>query len=253
MSSGNIMEFEKNAEKVGLRLKTVRLRLHKGSQAQFASEFGLEQTTLSKYEKGTLNVPDSLKLKLGEFGINLHWFLTGEGEMFLASVSSPNVQETTKQETASESVAGTGHKRLPVYRESELPVGAFVVPLLDQRLSAGNGSYLPEKDEAKALIHVPAYLAHYGDKIKALEVDGDSMYPTLHRGDMVVCDSCGWSGEGVYAVRMNGKGFVKRVTQKPGKVVLLSDNQKYPPLEEPEESQDIEIIGRVHCAITKVE
>jgi phage repressor protein C with HTH and peptisase S24 domain len=148
---------------------------------------------------------------------------------------------------------GTGHKRLPVYRESELPAGAFVVPLLDQRLSAGNGSYLPEEDETKALIHVPSYLARYGDQIRALEVDGDSMYPTLHRGDMVVCDSCGWSGEGVYAVKMNGKGFVKRVTQKPGKVVLLSDNPKYPPLEEPAESQDIEIVGRVHCAITKVE
>jgi phage repressor protein C with HTH and peptisase S24 domain len=76
------------------------------------------------------------------------------------------------------------------------------------------------------------------------------MYPALRRGDTVVCDSCGWSGEGVYAVTMNGKGLVKRVTQRPGKVVLLSDNPKYPPLEDPEESQDIEIVGRVHCAIT---
>jgi phage repressor protein C with HTH and peptisase S24 domain len=70
---------------------------------------------------------------------------------------------------------------------------------------------------------------------------------------MVVCDSCGWSGEGIYALRMSGAGFVKRITKRPGKLVIISDNPKYPPQEEPEESEDIEIIGRVHCAITKIE
>jgi phage repressor protein C with HTH and peptisase S24 domain len=224
----------------------------KGSQ--FADSIEVQAQVVSDIEREKREPSKDVLLKIAlKHSVNLHWMLTGEGEMFLASTPSPQGQELAKQETALENVAGTGHKRLPVYRESELPAGAFVVPLLDQRLSAGNGSYLPEEDEAKALIHVPAYLARYGDQIRALEVDGDSMYPTLHRGDMVVCDSCGWSGEGVYAVRMNGKGFVKRVTQKPGKVVLLSDNPKYPPLEEPAESQDIEIVGRVHCAITKIE
>jgi phage repressor protein C with HTH and peptisase S24 domain len=79
------------------------------------------------------------------------------------------------------------------------------------------------------------------------------MEPTLRRGDMVVCDSCGWSGEGIYAVRMGGSGFVKRLTKAPGKVVIISDNPKYPVREESEDSEDFQVIGRVHCAITKVE
>jgi phage repressor protein C with HTH and peptisase S24 domain len=108
-------------------------------------------------------------------------------------------------------------------------------------------------DEAKALIPVPGYLARYGQDLAALTVEGDSMEPSLHRGDMVVCDSCGWSGEGIYAVRMGGSGFVKRLTKAPGKVVVISDNPKYPVREEPEESEDFAIIGRVHCAITKVD
>lgn len=141
------------------------------------------------------------------------------------------------------------HAALP----SELPGGAFLAPLLDRQLSAGPGSDLPEEDTAKGLMPVPPYLSRYGKNIKALTVEGDSMYPTLRRGDMVVCDSCGWSGEGVYAVRMNGRGFVKRVTQRPGKLVLLSDNPKYPPHEESEDSQEIEIVGRVRCAITKMD
>jgi phage repressor protein C with HTH and peptisase S24 domain len=144
-------------------------------------------------------------------------------------------------------------KPLKVYRPSDLPEGSFVVPLLDQRLSAGPGAALPEADEAGALIRVPGYLAQYGENIAALTVDGDSMEPTLRRGDMVVCDSLGWSGEGIYAVRMGGSGFVKRLTKAPGKVVIISDNPKYPLREEPEESEDFQVIGRVHCAITKVE
>jgi phage repressor protein C with HTH and peptisase S24 domain len=178
----------------------------------------------------------SLALK---YAVNLNWIFTGEGEMFSESVSPPSSSGRIKQ--------------IPIFSSLELPDGAFLVPLLDRQLSAGSGADLPEEDIAKGLIPVPQYLSRYGKDIKALTVDGDSMYPTLHRGDMVVCDSCGWSGEGVYAVRMNGKGFVKRVTQRPRKVVLLSDNPKYPPLEEPEESQDIEIVGRVHCAISKVD
>jgi phage repressor protein C with HTH and peptisase S24 domain len=47
-------------------------------------------------------------------------------------------------------------------------------------------------------------------------------------------------------MRMGGNGFVKRFTKAPGKLVIISDNPKYPPREEPEESQDYEIIGRVY-------
>jgi phage repressor protein C with HTH and peptisase S24 domain len=142
---------------------------------------------------------------------------------------------------------------LTVYSLTDLPKGSVVVPLLDQRLSAGPGAALPEADETKALIPVPAYLSRYGKDLAALTVEGDSMEPSLHRGDMVVCDSQGWSGEGIYAVRMGGSGFVKRLTKAPGKVVIISDNPKYPLREEPDGSEDFQVIGRVHCAITKVE
>jgi phage repressor protein C with HTH and peptisase S24 domain len=221
------------------RLKNLRKALVQ-TQAEFAENVGIPRTSLFNYEKGVSIPPGDFIVALKRiFNINLDWFLTGVGEMFSEPLPSPS--------------SSGGMKQIPIFSSSELPDGAFLVPLLDQQLSAGSGADVPEEDVAKGLIPVPQYLSQYGKDIKALTVDGDSMYPTLHRGDMAVCDSCGWSGEGVYAVRMNGKGFVKRVTQRPGKVVLLSDNPKYPPLEEPEGSQDIEIVGRVHCAITKVD
>jgi len=205
------------------------------NQSALATKLGVSKGIVSEFASGAREPSKDFLFGLSRIGISLDWFLTGEGEMLLNKEPKP------------------GLKGLPIYSESKLPEGSFVVPLLDQRLSAGGGAHLPEGDKAAALVRVPAYLSRYGDNIAALTVDGDSMFPTLSRGDMVVCDSCGWSGEGIYALRMSGEGFVKRVTKAPGKIVILSDNPKYPPREEPEESQDIQIIGRVHCAITKVE
>jgi len=220
---------------IGKRLKKLRDCLGMRNQTEFAKELGITQTVLSKYETGTVDIPDELKIKISESGVNLHWLISGNGEMFFQKPLE------------------TGQKHLQIYRSSEIPEGAFIVPLLDQQLSAGSGSYLPESDETTALVHVPAYLSRFGKNIKVLAVDGDSMYPTLSRRDMVVCDSCGWSGEGIYALRISGEGFVKRLTKAPGKLVIISDNPKYPLREEPEESEDIQIIGRVHCAIKELE
>jgi hypothetical protein len=47
-------------------------------------------------------------------------------------------------------------KPIPIFSSSELPGGAFLVSMLDQQLTAGPGSDLPEEDTAKDLIPVPS-------------------------------------------------------------------------------------------------
>jgi transcriptional regulator with XRE-family HTH domain len=259
---------------VGPDLKIIRQKMGK-SQREIAAEFGLPQTTWASYEVGKASPPMKILFKLAEMGYPIKGLTTSilddiveDGKISKAelqkrleiarAMAAKDEPNTTVGDPWAKKV-DTEYKRqdsigpLRIYHPSDLPEGSFVVPLLDQRLSAGPGTALPEADEAKALIQVPGYLRQYGEDIAALTVDGDSMEPTLHRGDMVVCDSMGWSGEGIYAVRMGGSGFVKRITKRPGKVVVISDNPKYPPQEEPEGSEDFSIIGRVHCAITKVE
>ncbi|MDR1250944.1 MAG: helix-turn-helix domain-containing protein [Treponema sp.] len=256
---------------VGPDLKIIRKKMGK-SQREIAAEFGLPQTTWASYEVGKASPPMKILFKLAEMGYPIKGLTTGvlqdledEGKISKAEFQRRlEIARAFPPEMPAEDFARAvdavdknpkqdGINPLKLYLSSDLPEGSFVVPLLDQRLSAGPGAALPEKDEAKALIPVPGYLRQYGENIAALTVDGDSMEPTLHRGDMVVCDSCGWSGEGIYAVRMGESGFVKRLTKAPGKVVIISDNSKYPPREEPEGSEDFQVIGRVHCAITKVE
>ena len=64
------------------RLRLIRESLQE-SQAKFSSRFGLPQTTYANYELNKRSIPDELKMNLAAMGINLHWLITGEGEMTL--------------------------------------------------------------------------------------------------------------------------------------------------------------------------
>jgi SOS-response transcriptional repressor LexA len=57
------------------------------NQTEFAEKLGITQTSLSKYENGTVDIPDEVKVKISKFGINLHWLITGHGDMFLEEQS----------------------------------------------------------------------------------------------------------------------------------------------------------------------
>lgn len=51
----------------------------------------------------------------------------------------------------------------------------FLVPVLDQQLSAGKGDILPDDDIIQGLIELPAFLREYKDNVACLYVHGDSM------------------------------------------------------------------------------
>ena len=127
----------------------------------------------------------------------------------------------------------------------------FLIPILNQELSAGRGQQLPDNDEKQGLVAIPAKLRRtYGDNLAALHVHGDSMQPTLNDGDMIVCDSLGWDkSDGIYAIRMNGNVYVKRIQVANGKILIKSDNPNYETIEEPLESDAISIIGKVRLII----
>lgn len=128
----------------------------------------------------------------------------------------------------------------------------YIVPILNQELSAGKGDLLPDSDFIKGLISVPSYLREYGENLAGLFVHGDSMQPTLNNGDLVICTSLGWDNEeGLYAIRLNGNGYIKRIQVGAGKIYISSDNPKYKTIEESIDSECLEIIGKVVLIIKK--
>ena len=253
-------------------LRNVRKELGK-SQQEMAEYLGLPQRTWANYESGKTEPRANILISLAEKGFVIPGITTGTVQDMINNGEISEAEAETKIAFAQElpdmdivDIAKateehwqqvkkvTGGRPVPLYSREDFSDGiGFEVPLLQQKLSAGNGAPLPEKDAADAYVRVPAHLKRFGKNLAALTVDGDSMYPTLDRGDLVICDSYGWSGEGIYALRIDGEGFVKRISRDPGKILVISDNPKYPIREYKGDAEDFEIIGRVHCAIKNLE
>ena len=182
---------------------------------------------------------------MAEMGYTIKWPSTGV-------VADMQEQGIIKDRALGTRAGALRKQELPYLSKEDVRDG-FIIPVLEQSLSAGRGQPLPDEDVPSGYIAVPNELKRYGKNLAALPVNGDSMEPTLKRGDLVICDSCGWDGEGIYALRMDGCGYVKRLSHKPGKIVVISDNPKYEPWEESDASEALEIIGRVHYALKHVE
>lgn len=224
------------------------------SQAKMGELLDIPQRTWANYELGRSNPKVNVLIALEKLGFQYKLPVSGAAEQIEQAME--RAQEQVREPLQISQPLGRSRpqeiegKLIKYGTENSVPDGGFVIPLLDQKLSAGFGAFLPDDDTPVAYIAVPRQLRRFGEKLAALYVDGDSMEPTYFRGDMIICDSLGWDGEGVYAIQMDGSGFVKRLSRKPGKLVVISDNPHYETYEVPLDTDDIRIIGKVRGVVS---
>jgi len=138
--------------------------------------------------------------------------------------------------------------------QNPLPEQSGMVSLTyyDVEASAGNGS-LVEIETSTDMSFAERYLRdelHVNpSEVFLMRAKGDSMYPTLKDGSlMMVKRVSDFSGDGVYVFRVNGQVMVKRLQFQPTKIIFKSDNsQFYEPWELTHteiESTDFEILGQ---------
>jgi SOS-response transcriptional repressor LexA len=131
--------------------------------------------------------------------------------------------------------------------------GLVAVPLLDIRVSAGSGSVAGAEESVARIAFDPAWLRRLtqagADELGLLQVEGDSMAPTLLPGDDILVDRSD-AGErlrdGLYVLRIDELLIVKRLTLHPvrRRVTVQSDNPAY--ADWPDLGlEDISVIGRV--------
>ena len=130
----------------------------------------------------------------------MNWLLTGKGEMFISN-------DTTKNSDN------------------------YFIDLLNVRAGAGEGiyNYVIETVDTisldKSFFRTPINT----NKIKGIQVDGDSMEPTLRDGDYVLIDeNINFGTNGIYAIQYGGQILIKRLQFKmDGTILIISDNDKY--------------------------
>ena len=135
-----------------------------------------------------------------------------------------------------------------------------VASLVSQKVSAGAGQAVLEDvvlaDDGQPylgytsdeLIRRAPYPQSWGKGLLAIEVLGDSMTGVqIFDGDIVYFKPGEVRADGIYVIQINGSVFVKRVSfdQINRRIIITSENVKYPQVTEPLDSQAVTILGKV--------
>ena len=217
------------------RLRRARERAGFKTASEAAKWLGVESPTYLAHENGSRGIKgDALQKYAKRFKVEISWLLTGEGaplETKLPTKShgheGPSIIE----------VEGDTYARLPLY---------------DIRAQAGRGALAYDgapigwrlfdfnwiKSASRSAI----------EDLKVIEVSGDSMEPTLYKGDHVLVDlqNTALAQPGLFVLRLDESLMVKRVQKliKSGNVRVISDNPRYE-AEEISDENRISVIGRV--------
>ena len=114
-------------------------------------------------------------------------------------------------------------------------VDVLMIPLVEARLSAGQGSFQTDGKTVRYYTFNADFLYRKGQpaSMVLMRVSGDSMQPEILNNDIVLIDQSQkdlFPGR-IYAVGFDEAIYIKRVDMLPGKVILKSANPDYPPLE----------------------
>ena len=119
----------------------------------------------------------------------------------------------------------------------------------DVRASAGGGAFNFEEDYEILSIDktiMSSMVPSNNPTLEAINVDGESMEPTLQDGSIVFIDrkQTNINKDGIFIAATTAGLFIKRIRQRAdGMVELISDNKAYSP--EIITAQEVEIVGRV--------
>jgi len=185
-----------------------KAREHGGySLDTFSEKLEISKRTLQNYEKNTSEPNASTIINIAEIcHISDWWLLTGKGSMEDNDYIIQNKRDANDTK-------------------------GYEVDMLNIRTGAGKGVYNYEVEIIDKIMLDKKFFKTKPDllKIKIVEVDGDSMEPTIKDGDYVVIDeSKTEKSNGIYALQLDGQLLVKRLQFKlDGTVLIISDNDKY--------------------------
>ena len=209
----------------GKKIKILRESLNK-TQQDFANMTSISLSTLKKVEGGFSNVGISIIDKIiatPSLEEHVLWFMTGTEDL----------------NTEPKDISVIEHIHLPFYEISA---------------SAGDGALVEVEEQANMISFEPEWLnKEIGvnpNDVFLMLVEGDSMYPTLKCGSMIMVNrNLSGLSDGIYVMRQDHHLLVKRLQMLPGGIIkVISDNSMYEPWEIDKKllnGIDIELIGRV--------
>lgn len=220
---------------INKRVKEVVENKEGGNVSAFANKINVRQNTLSQYfnNKRTLSLDVVLKTSQAYPDLNMNWLITGDGEMLVDS--SSHISDVTMLYR-------------PKFREAHTDAP---IPLYNIDAAANLRTMLDNKDQnIIGRIIIPDMPICDG----AIRVRGDSMYPILKSGDIVVykevSDTSSFIFGEMYLIdyTLNGEYYL---VVKYVKKSTIDDNVKLVSYNPHHEPMDIPIAGIRAMALVK--
>lgn len=190
-------------------------------------KLNLANGTISKFKKGTYNLPYTLIESLKQANLNVDYFLTGNG-------SPDSSQEDTQEEA-------------PVVSS------AAKIPLLRQKVSCGPGAEWQSEDNVEKYIEPIRQFAR--GKVYAFHANGISMLGAgINDGDIIFFDGSTDQSvsDGIYVFGLDGEAYCKLLRFEPLENKVMVYSVQKPDLRDAElirsidaDSDDFRIFGRV--------
>lgn len=135
---------------------------------------------------------------------------------------------------------------------SSCDVDLIMIPMVEARLSAGQGSLQVNGDIERSYAFRADFLHRKGDpkNMVMMRVEGDSMQPEIMDNDVVLLDQSKTEIKAgrIFAVGFDEAIYCKRIDRLPGKIILKSVNPEYAPVEldvRDQQEDAFRVIGQV--------
>lgn len=205
------------------RLKQLR-KSRKLTQADLAKLLNVAQSTVGNWESGTREPDVEMIRRIADaIGIPVERFFS-------------EAKDSTPEHSNTVQLAQTGVRMIPLYESA----------------AAGFGAYA----NSTAVGCVPCYIESEweAENSIAVKIKGDSMYPKIEDGDIVIiCKDMGYEDGKIVVARIDeDDAVVKRLRLYPSKLVLESINPEYQDrVFEREEMNRVHIEGVVRTILKK--
>lgn len=208
-----------NNQATGIRLRQIANQLYEGNKSALARALDMKPPSFSKYVQGQRRPGTTVLKRLSRLGVNLHWFLTGEGSMMRSCPDRSQPAPLIHAMGSSEIQGPDG----PLHR----------VPLV-QIVNEDDDLHLEEMGAAEWLNE--SFIRQvYGvqpDHLKSFRISGNAMTDTIAPGERV--RGALWQGESlsdgaVYLLDGPTGILLRRLHLHPETVTLSAENPEVSP------------------------
>ncbi|HOV16679.1 MAG TPA: XRE family transcriptional regulator [Candidatus Cloacimonadota bacterium] len=239
----------------GQRLRALRKTLNL-SQQELAEALHCNASAISQMETNRIKPSLDTMLALAKiYKVNLHWLITGSGEMFANTISAAKYKTNNRLEELKK-LLNEELQSITKAREDYIQTDVVDIPVRGE-IAAG----MPVEsfdDEIDIMTVRRSMVKGPVDDLICLRVNGHSMEPEIKHNDLILIkQSQDWdklAGK-ICAVRIDGSITLKQLTFDPENqvIVLISLNNEYRPIiVKPEDHQDITLIGYLYFLFRKM-